>query len=152
MDLFDTKEEAMNSNRIYKSGFGSTFEFNDHVCIEMLIGVADEKRTGRLVQVRKGVGQFMTDMAIIRLRDGGLATFENVLIRHARDKAFENAFYRWNGKEPPLIPDQPPHEDDALDSEYTIQGEWHEVGFVIEHPKQPPSATQSFSMMITSKQ
>lgn len=129
---------------------GRSFRFNDHVCIEVLMGVPDEKRTGRLVQIRKGCGQFGTDVYLVRLRDGSLTTFENVLIRHAGDKGFEDAFYRFNGKEPPLIPGQEIDPDDAMGVTYTIMNKWPETGFIIEHPSQPETPG-SFSLAIISK-
>jgi hypothetical protein len=126
------------------------FAFNDHVCVEMLMGVPDEKRTGRLVQIRKGAGQFGTDVYLIRLRDGTLMSFENVMLRHVGDEGFEDAFYRSNGVIPPVIPDQPIYESDAEDAEYTLGNKWPETGFVIENPKQPDSDVQSFAMTITT--
>ena len=116
---------------------GKTFGFNDHVCIECLFGVPDEKRTGRLVQVRKGCGQFGSDVLLIRLRDGGMAAFENALIRHANDREFEYAFYRSNGKQPPVIPEQPANSLDSTNEAYGIANKHWETGFIIENPKQP---------------
>jgi len=132
-------------------GFGGKqFDFNDHVCIEMLFGVPDEKRTGRLVQVRKGVGAFGSDIFMLRLRDGSLMAFENALIRRADDRQFEDAFYRSNGKQPPVIPEQKLHEDDSEEVEYSIANKFPEKGFIVERPKQPASPKQSFTMMITT--
>jgi hypothetical protein len=116
---------------------GKKFRFNDHVVIEMLFGVPDEKRIGRLVQVRKKCGQFGSCIYFIRLRDGTLAAFENVMIRHANDKRFEDAFYRSNGKEPPVIHDQPIYETDLEPGTYSIRGEWPETGFIIEDSDKP---------------
>lgn len=116
---------------------GKEFRFNDLVCIEMLIGVPDEKRTGRLVQVRKGCGQFGSCLFLVRRRDGSLAAFENAMIRHANDKRFEDAFYRSNGKQPPVIPDQPVNAADSETKCYTIAGKWNETGFIVENPSQP---------------
>lgn len=135
--------------QVYRTDWGREFRFNDHVCVEMTIGVPDEKRIGRLIQVRKGVGAFGSDLIFIRLRDGELASFENAMIRGAFDKRFEDAFYRMNGKEPPVIPPQEPSEDDSPTQEYTIQGKWPETGFIIERPSQPNSNVQSFAMMVT---
>jgi hypothetical protein len=128
---------------------GKEFRFNDHVCMEWLMGVPDEKRTGRLVQVRKGCGQFGSNTYFLRLRDGGLQTFENVWIRHVGDKDFEDSFYRFNGKEPPIIPEQEIDPADAVDVTYTIMNKWPETGFIIKYPSQPETPG-SFSMMITS--
>lgn len=128
---------------------GREFRFNDHVCIEMLLGIPIERRTGRLVQVRKGCGQFGSDIYFIRLRDGSLMTFQNALIRHVDDEQFVDAFYRSNGKAAPEIPDQPDDFGDSVDETYTIQGEWPETGFIVASPKQP-RIPGCFSMTISS--
>jgi hypothetical protein len=114
----------------------------------MLMGVSDERRTGRLIQIRKGSGAFGSDKYLIRLRDGSLMCFENVLLRHADDERFVEAFYRSNGMTPPTIPDQPPFEGDSEQTEYLIAGGFPETGFIIDKPKGPASATQSFAMLI----
>lgn len=116
---------------------GDTFRFNDHVVVEMLFGVPDEKRTGRLVQVRKNCGQFGSHVYLIRVRDGELKTFENVMIRHSNDKHFERNFYINNGMTPPIVPEQDEDELDTENTEYTICDKWPETGFIIENPKQP---------------
>jgi len=130
---------------------GKKFYFNDHVCVEMLMGVPDEKRTGRLVQVRKGVGDFCSDIFLIRLRDETLMSFHNVMIRHADDKGFVEAFYISNGVKPPAIPEQPIFEEDSTETEYTLNNGWPETGFIIEKPKQPESDRQSFGMIVTQE-
>lgn len=137
-------------SEIYTCSWGREFKFNDHVCFEMVIGVTDAKRAGRLVQVRKGIGDFGSDKYLIRLRDGGLAAFENVMMRHVNDKSFEDNFHRSNGVQPPVIIDQPPHEDDSINVEYTLANKYPETGFIIHKPKQPKSGTNSFAMTITS--
>lgn len=114
-----------------------SFSFNDHVCVEMLRGVPDERRTGRLVQVRKKCGQFGSDVYFIRLRDGSLMTFENVMIRRVDDSLFDRAFYICNDHIPPVIPYQAPDDDDSETAEYGIGGEWPETGFIVEKPSQP---------------
>jgi hypothetical protein len=129
---------------------GRTFRFNDHVCIELLMGVPDEKRTGRLVQVRKKCGQFGSDIYFVRLRDGSLACFENALMRHVGDKRFEDAFYRSNGKQPPMIPDQPPDPIDTETDIYSIGEKWPETGFIVENSKRPQTPG-AFSIAVISK-
>lgn len=115
---------------------GKEFHWNQLVVMEMLMGVPDHLRQGRLVQVRKGVGQFGSDQYIIRLANGSLKTFENVLMRSANDKRFEHAFYISNGKQPPKIIEFE-NTIDKPEGCYDIKGEWLEHGFIIEHPKQP---------------
>lgn len=116
---------------------GSEFRLNDLVCAECLIGVPDQRRIGRLVQVRKWCGQFGSHIYIIRLANGELMTFENVMIRHYGDKRFEDAFYRSNGRVPPSVRVSPPMACDSDMAEYTIGGKWPESGFVVGSPSQP---------------
>src|SRR5687767_4798636 len=132
----------------YKNDRGRTFHFNDHVVIEMLLGVPDEKRTGRLVQVRKGKGAWGSDVLFVRLRDGKLMTFENCLVRHVGDLDFAEAFYLSNGRQPPIAPVQPPNPDDAEDVEYRCPDGYGETGFLVEKPKQPDAPPQAFAMTI----
>ena len=141
----------MQNKQKYVDPSNREFVFNDHACIELLLGIPDEKRTGRLVQVRKGAGAFGSDILILRLRDGGLASFENALIRHVNDLKFEDAFYLSNGKTPPIIPEQPSCKEDSVSVEYTIANKWPEKGFLVENPRQPQSSKQSFSLLVTNK-
>ena len=120
------------SASIYKNDRKKEFSFNAHVVVEMLIGVPDEERTGRLVQVRKEGGRFGMDLYFIRLRDGDLRTFENVLIRHVDDKDFIRAFYISNGVQPPEVPEQEPYPGDTETATYKIMGQFPETGFIIE--------------------
>lgn len=138
----------MNTEEIYTCSWGRKFRFNDHVVMEMTLGISDDRRTGRLVQVRKGVGQFGSDVFFLRLRNESLVTFENAMIRHVDDRKFEDAFYASNGKESPVIPLQSPFEGDSAEAEYSIKNKWPETGFLIETPKQPESSTQSFAMTV----
>ena len=126
---------------------GKEFVFNDHIYGEMLMA-PEEKRSGRLVQVRKGCGQFGSNVYFVRLRDGSLMTWENVMIRHIDDERFIEAFYLSNGNEPPIVSAQAVDESDSVDVEYTIGGEYPETGFIIEAPKQPETPGH-FAMMIT---
>ena len=116
----------------------------------MLLGVPIEKRTGRLVQVRKGCGQFGSDVYLIRLRDGGLESFENAMIWRVDDEKFVDAFYVSNGQKPPMIPEQPETTYDSEKVTYFISGKWPEVGFIVEKPAQPQN-TRRFAMTITQE-
>lgn len=134
---------------IYNSGHGE-FRLNDVAIAEMLLGVPDEKRIGRIVQVRKGAGAFKSDLIILKLSPsaGTYAAFENVLLRRADDKQFDRAFYQMNGQNPPVIPEMP--EPDEPDLDYSLAGgAWPEIGFIVESPKQPDSPQQSFGMIVT---
>lgn len=107
---------------------GDVFQFND--VVEFLFTfLPEEDRIGRLVQVRKGCGQFGTDVYLIRRINGVLMTCENCRMVHS-DK------------------DIPVHAGDSTDSEYTIKGEYPETGFVIEKPNQPQTPG-CFGMTIT---
>lgn len=134
---------------VYKDCYGKEFRFNDHVCMECTLGVPLEKRTGRLVQVRIGCGQFGSDMFFLRLRDGSLLVWENAMIRKVGDKRFEDAFYISNGKTPPEIPEQPAFEGDGTACEYSIRDKYPETGFIIEKPSQPETPG-AFSIAIIS--
>jgi hypothetical protein len=138
---------AAANGSVFRSDFGREFRFNDHVCVEMLMGVPDEKRTGRLVQVRKGCGQFGSCVFLLRLRDGSLMAFENAMLRHATDKRFEDSFYRSNGRQPPVIPDQPVNDIDSETAAYSIGDKWPETGFIVETPSQPQTPG-AFAMMV----
>jgi len=117
--------------------YSKEFKFNDYVYVEMVMGIPDEKRSGRLVQVRKGCGQFGSNKYMLRLRDNSLMCFENVMIRKVDDREFEEAFYTMNGRNPPVIPDQPVYEEDSESCTYYINDEWPETGFIIEKPSEP---------------
>lgn len=128
------------------------FKFNDHVVVEMVFGLTDSQRSGRLVQIRKNVGAFGSDEYFIRNADGTLRRFENVMIRHVGDKKFEEAFYISNGSNPPNIPFQPINDLDTIKEAYSHgNNQFPEIGFIIETPNQPVSEKQSFTMMITQK-
>ena len=104
----------------YKVHNGKQFEFNDPVeCLATLL--PRERTVGRLLQVRKGIGAFGTDQYLIRLTDGTLASFENVGLYSANDSI-------------------PVYAGDTPETEYTINGEYPEVGFIVENPKQLYSA------------
>ena len=126
---------------------GKELRFNDHVYCE-LCACSEEKRSGRLVQVRKGCGQFGSNQYFVRLRDGSLMTWENVMIRHVDDEDFVNAFYISNGMKPPVILPQDVDEVDSITTEYKINHKYPEIGFNIEKPIQPETPG-CFSMVIS---
>jgi hypothetical protein len=129
-------KKMTNENAVYHHR-GEDFKFNDHVYMEAVIA-PEEKRSGRLVQVRKGCGQFGSDLYFVRLRDNSLMTFENVFMRHVDDEKFEEAWYVCNGREPPKIPPQQINEDDSPNVQYSMAGGLYpEIGFIIENPQQP---------------
>ena len=75
--------------------------------------------------------------------------WENALMRKVGDAKFEDAYYRSNGREPPVIPYQPINPDDTLDAEWTLDGKYPETGFIIEKSSQPPSPSPAFVIAIT---
>ena len=90
---------------------GHEYKFND-VVHGLTTGVK-----GRLIQVRIGCGQFGSNIMLIRLRCGALQTIENDMIQPSRA----------------IIPKA----DDSAHQEYTIMGEWPEIGFIVYKPSQP---------------
>jgi phosphopantetheinyl transferase (holo-ACP synthase) len=123
------------------------FKFNDHVYVEMIIA-PEEMRSGLLVQVRKGCGQFGSDVYLIRLKNGKLQSYSNVMIRKVEDKEFVENFYHSNGMKSPKIEPQKPIYGDSTNEEYNIAGHYPAKGFIVENPKDPQPAG-SFSMTIT---
>jgi hypothetical protein len=117
-------------NTVYEAGFGRKFEFNDPVKITCVL-LPEDDCIGRLIQVRKAVGAYGSDILIVRNPNENLRTFENVSI------------------EPYTKTKLPICEDDSIDEEYTIKGNWGEVGFIIEKPKQPESHSPAFGIAIT---
>jgi hypothetical protein len=127
---------------------GREFRFGDLVVAEVCFA-PDCDRVGRLMQVRVGRGAFGSDIYLIRDRRGDLRSFHNVRLRHANDNAFVQAFYFNNGMQPPHVYPESEYEQDEPDQEYRIGTEYPERGFLIENPKQPHDAQQSFAMMVT---
>lgn len=108
------------------------FRFND--AVELLFTFLPETaRTGRLVQVRKGCGQFGSDMYFIRRANGVLITGENCKLQHS-------------DKDTPVDP------ADVTTVEYSIRGEYPEVGFVVEAPRQPQTPPVAFGVTISREQ
>ena len=108
---------------------GKTFEFGDAVEVTCTL-LPEHETMGRLVQVRKGVGQFGSDVYFVRLPNKRLVTFENVGLNHS-------------------FRDLPVFDGDSPEIEYTIKNEFIECGFVIEHPLQPQSESPMFGITVT---
>lgn len=105
------------------------FRFND--VVELLFTfLPEEDRIGRLVQVRKGCGQFGSDVYFIRRASGSIITGENCKLQHST-------------KDIPVEP------TDATTVEYSIRGEYPEVGFVVEAPRQPQTPPAAFGVTIS---
>jgi|JI10StandDraft_1071094.scaffolds.fasta_scaffold1182516_3 hypothetical protein len=114
---------------VYLNCFGREFRHNDVVeCTCVLI--PREQAVGRLLQVRKGKGQFGSDIFLLRLGDGSLRFFENVGLKHVDDAI-------------------PVNEDDTADVEYTLRGEFPESGFIVNEPKQPASPSPMFGITVS---
>jgi len=109
----------------YKNMTGEEFKFNDTVkCV-------CTKVVGNLVQVRKGCGQFGSDVYFIRKFDGGLQSVENEWIQKIDLKN--------------------PQELEEPNLEYTMNGEFPETGFLIDNPKGWERKDASFSIAIIGK-
>jgi len=147
MNIKEESEELMSES--YETSFSrKNLYFNDLVVAEMIF-TDDDKRIGRLVQIRKGVGAFGSDLLFLRMHDGSLMSFENVALRPADDKQFEDAFYWSNGRKPPVIRPVDEYQRDEPNIEYTmLGGKYPETGFIIKSPRQPHSDQQSFAMTI----
>lgn len=137
-------------SEVYRNPEGREFRFNDLVVFEGLIAT-DEKRVGRIVQVRIGVGAFGSDMFLARLHNGALMSFHNVMIRHAGDKRFEFAYYESNGRTPPTVHPSEEYPKDEPGETYCLKGDHEETGFLIDQPSQPDDPTQSFAMRIVTQ-
>lgn len=119
---------VVNDTEVYVSLTGVEFKFNDVVELTATL-LSEEERTGRLVQVRKGVGQYGSDVFLIRRADGILLTGENCGLQH-KDA------------------DIPIMEDDNTERAYTIREQHPEVGFVVMRPKQPQTYSPPFSITV----
>jgi hypothetical protein len=138
----------MTEEQVYKFR-GKEFRFNDRVFVELCPGPI-EKRSGRLVQVRKGCGQFGSDTYFIRLRDGSLCAFENAQMVRVDDKEFIKAYYLMNDMAPPDIPPQDVYPGESTDIPYTRgAGKYPAVGFIVDNPEDPETPG-AFSMTITT--
>lgn len=115
----------------YKDGFGKSFRFGDAVRVTCTL-LPPSETVGRLIQVRKGVGQYGTDVYLIRKPDGRLSSFANVGLF-------------------PADVDLPRDAEDSTDVSYTISGGYPEIGFVIESPKQPQSESPLFAVCVVDK-
>lgn len=107
---------------IYKDHLNREFRHNDVVECTCVFLPRNEA-VGRLLQVRRGKGQFGSDIFLVRRRDGSLMSFENVGLQHASD-------------------DIPINGDDTLDVKYTLQGQFPECGFIVDEPKKPAAPSQ----------
>lgn len=115
----------------YTNEIGYQFRFNDMVECTMTL-LPRDKTVGRLIQIRKGKGQFGSDQYLIRRADGTLGFFENVGLRHTSDVV-------------------PVCEDDCTTAEYTHQGGLYpEAGFLIANPSQPDAPPTAFGLTISN--
>jgi hypothetical protein len=97
-------------------------------------------RVGYVTQIRKGVGQFGSDLVFLRLATGGLMTHENQgfwLLSEEQEALARSVFE-----------DLPENEDYAHG--YLCVNKVHEVGFIIEQSKSTP-APISGNLNITVK-
>jgi hypothetical protein len=131
-DVNNQKAES-GSTDCYEGDWGRVFRFNDLVEMQATFQ-GPEDTIGRLVQVRKGCGQFGSDVYFIRRKSGKLISWENSSMR------------KYEG---PIAVDIDP--TDSVNVEYTVSGgKFPEKGFIVEKPAQPQTPPELFSIMISS--
>ncbi|EML3441831.1 plasmid protein [Proteus mirabilis] len=97
-------------------------------------------RVGFCVQVRRKVGQFGSDMVILRHADGSLCIHENncyVALTEEQEELARGVFK--------VLP-----EDESSESEYGANGVW-ETGFVIENSETKGTPDVPFVIAITTE-
>ncbi|MFJ5483472.1 plasmid protein [Pectobacterium actinidiae] len=99
----------------------------------------DDMRVGYCVQVRKGVGQFGSDMVFLRHSSGSLVVHENqcYCAMNAEQKALARSMFE-------VLP-----EDEEYELGYSDCHKVHEIGFVIEHSNSCGTPNTSFVIAIT---
>lgn len=104
------------------------------------VGTRDRERLlGYCVQIRKGRGQFGSDMVFLRHTDGSLVTHEN-----------QSFFLMTEEQEllaKPLFRELP--EDEDYSHGYNCCNKVREVGFVIENSASVPTPDTSFAITVT---
>lgn len=100
------------------------------------------RRIGYCVQVRKGCGQFGSDMVFLRHPDGALSTHENQSYLVMTDEQKQMALEIFE-----CLPHDEANEDGS-DPEYTIGGEFGETGFLIIDSKTEPTPNAPFQITI----
>lgn len=105
-----------------------------------VLGGGDEaKRIGYCVQIRKGRGQFGSDMVFLRHPDGALITHENqcyIGMTEEQERLARSIFT--------VLP-----EDEDYSNGYRCCGKIEEVGFIIENSASEPTPDQPFTIMIS---
>lgn len=103
----------------------------------IMVGCVLTPKVGRVVQVRKGVGQFGSDIVFVRFSDGSLSTVENASYYPVKTE-FEGFYLN-----------QFEDFDDQANLEYTISGKFPETGFLVLNPTHPnPNRVDSFGISI----
>lgn len=100
-----------------------------------------EQQMGFCVQVRKGRGQFGSDMVFLRHPAGGLTTHENQSFNAMTDEQEAMARSLFESENLP--------EAEDYSRGYSCYGKVHEVGFLIEDSKSEPKPDVAFSFAIT---
>lgn len=102
-------------------------------------GSPPSKHLGFCVQVRKGIGQFGSNMVFLRHPDGSLTTHENQSyhpLSELQEKLARTIFT-----------DLPEHED--YSEGYTSCDKVHEIGFVVENSASQPSPVTPTYLTVT---
>ncbi|MEX3983781.1 hypothetical protein AB4Y45_32885 [Paraburkholderia sp. EG287A] len=101
-----------------------------------------ERRLGFCVQIRKGRGQFRSDMVFLRHPDGRLVTHENqgFFLMTPEQEALAR----------PLFEDLP--EDEDFTHGYLCCNKVKEVGFIVENSASEPAPDTPFALTVTRTQ
>lgn len=128
----------------YASGLSNTFTQKltqgCMVVTGLQLGERDsERRLGFCVQIRKGRGQFGSDMVFIRHTSGKLTTHEN--------QGFFLMTPEQESLARPLFEDLP--EDEDYSHGYLCCNKVQEVGFIVENSASEPSPDTPFAITVT---
>jgi hypothetical protein len=119
---------------------GARLPTQGQMVVTGLHNLSIEKRLGFCVQIRRGCGQFGSDMVFLRHPDGSLTTHEN------------QAYFPMSEKQETLartlFSDLPEEED--YTHGYSCCAKVHEVGFLIENSKSQPTPNTPFSLTVKS--
>lgn len=119
--------------------YGKNLTRGQFVMTGMQMSSSLEKYVGFCVQVRRGSGQFKSDMVFLRHYDGRLTTHEN------------QSFFSLNEEQEKLAREIFQHlpEDEDYEHGYKCCDGIEEIGFMIEDSKSKGSPATPFSIAIT---
>jgi len=123
-------------------GIEKHFKFNDYILIGHIMGhvLEDNKKVGRVVQIRKEAGICGTDCVLIRHYDGSLSSHEN------------QCFYKINKYHKKRMDELFKDSDTDIDhdgDEYTICDKLPATGFIVKGMKDESGRNLSFTIITT---